>query len=722
MKRLPVKKMVASTLAAAMLLGTSTAAFAKESKKDRDDKWEDKWENKWENKKMKFDYKDIQGEDMEWALRYIADLAARRVFEGYDDGLFRPRETVTRIEAIAAAVRLMGLRDQAESPAKMQTRLNFKDAAQVPAWAVGYVAVAVENDLFAESETMVRPNQPGDRLWATTLLVKALKLTNEAEAKMNVRLPFADADQIPAGSVGYVAVAVEKGLIDGFEDRTFRPNLPVTRAQIAALLDRAGDHLPGSVDGLVTGTVTGPVTNNVLTISQGGQTVNLTLDANAFIFRAGTRVSASALQAGDVVKARSFNNVVFFVEVTHPAGGTPIPTVPTGVATGTVVSSITNNMLTLLVSGQLVTMPLNANAIYFRNGAQVTAPAIAAGDIVNVRAYNNAVVLVNVTQPAGSTGSQPSYERQVTGTVAAPISNNVLVMSSGGQLTGVNVAGNAFVYREGSQVNVSTLKAGDVITAYTYNNVAAVIEVTQSAVQPSDSKGTISGTVAVPIINANVLAVTSGGSNVTLAMNPNAFIYRNGYQTGPSALQAGDVVTVHYYNNTVLYAEVTQLAGGGSSQLPTISQVTGTLASAVTNNSLSVWSGGQISSYVLNGGAFIFRNGTQVGASSLQAGDSISFSSYNGFVIFADASTQPASGSNNFIAAGIFNGVALSNQGEISTISINQTNAGGAVQTLTYNVSSNVTIYGDARKLNQSQPVQVILQGSGQIVTAIYIQ
>ena len=138
----------------------------------------------------------------------------------------------------------MGLREQAESAAEMSTKLNFKDADKIPAWAVGYVAVALENDLFTESDDAVQPKKEADRLWATTLLVKALKLNAEAKAKMNTTLTFKDAKQIPAGSVGYVESSDRKGLVDGFEDNTFRPNQPVTRAQLAALLDRTGNQLP----------------------------------------------------------------------------------------------------------------------------------------------------------------------------------------------------------------------------------------------------------------------------------------------------------------------------------------------------------------------------------------------------------------------------------------------------------------------------------------------
>ncbi len=226
---------------------------------------------------------------MQWAMRYIASLASKRVFEGYEDGTFKPNNHITRIEAITAAVRLLGLRSEAE--AKQGTKLYFSDAVKIQAaypWATGYVAVAAEHALFMESDNAVQPDKSADRLWATILLVKALKLDGEAKTKMNADLTFKDADKIPAGARGYVAVAVEKGLIDGYEDNTFRPNAPVRRAELAALLDRTGDKMPEDKS-LTKGTVISSVSGNVLTVSQGGAPVALTLDLNTFVFRDGQK-------------------------------------------------------------------------------------------------------------------------------------------------------------------------------------------------------------------------------------------------------------------------------------------------------------------------------------------------------------------------------------------------------------------------------------------------
>ncbi|MDU0203962.1 S-layer homology domain-containing protein [Paenibacillus sp. GCM10012304] len=327
MKKNLMKKAVATGLVLTMVMGGASAAFAKGNDHDDRGKGNNSYTTSINNGKnnngkisgniqIRINFDDLKG--AQWAMRYIASLASKQVFEGYEDGTFKPDKSVSRIEAITAAVRLMGLREQAESATEMATKLNFKDADKIPAWAVGYVAVALENDLFTESDDSVQPNKEADRLWATTLLVKALKLESEAKAKMNTQLTFKDAKQIPAGSVGYVAVAIEKGLVDGFEDNTFRPNQNVTRAQLAALLDRTGNQMPDDQNS-TAGTVNAAVYNNVLPVTKAGVTTNYVLHPDAFILRNGVKVAASAIQVGDEVKVRSFNNQVVFVEVTKMA-------------------------------------------------------------------------------------------------------------------------------------------------------------------------------------------------------------------------------------------------------------------------------------------------------------------------------------------------------------------------------------------------------------------
>jgi len=317
------KKSVLLLLTVIMLIGGTSSAFAdsKGHGKNGKNNNQTKIEVKGNKIEIKLTFKDV--ESVKWAQKYIAQLAAGRVFDGYNDGTFRPNQSVNRIEAIIAAVRMMGLREDAESQTKSSTELNFKDADHIKKKfpnAVGYVAVALENDLFFELDTHVQPEKSADRLWATMLLVKAMKLEAEAKAKMNIKLPFKDAKNIPAGSIGYVAVALEKGLISGYTDATFRPNKPVTRAELAALLGRMDDQQPeandpGAAAG-IQGTVHTAIDANVLTLNHDNKLTSYAIDPNAFIFRNGAKVTAADIKVGDKVVAKAYNNVVIFLEVT----------------------------------------------------------------------------------------------------------------------------------------------------------------------------------------------------------------------------------------------------------------------------------------------------------------------------------------------------------------------------------------------------------------------
>ncbi len=333
------KKTAISSLALLMLAGGATSAFAdggkgnngrNEGRQSDKGRQEDKKERGGKNNGHKVTWNFKDEDDFKWAMEYIMRLASKGVFNGYDDGTFKPSQTISRIETLTAAVRLMGLREEAESAKEAGTELQFRDAEKIVKkypWAVGYVAVAVENDLFAETESEVKPEAPATRLWSTILLIKALKLEDEAKALNNTKLDFADAKEIPAGSVGYVALALQKGIIAGYADKhgnkTFRPNQPVTRAELAALLDRTDTEMPNHDNQAITGSLKAASANGSITVVKADKSeLTLALDANVFIFRGDRKAPVSELRAGDEVLVRTYQNKVVFIEVTKAAAET----------------------------------------------------------------------------------------------------------------------------------------------------------------------------------------------------------------------------------------------------------------------------------------------------------------------------------------------------------------------------------------------------------------
>jgi hypothetical protein len=184
--------------------------------------------------------------ETEWASQFIGKMKSKNIVSGYPDGTFRPNQPVKRVEAIVMAVRLMGLEEEAKAKSSIDTKLHFKDAQLLETkfpWAKGYVLVALENGLFDLSEEMIQPEKQASRIWVSSLLVKSLGLQKEALRQMTAVPDFKDANQIPAGAIGYINVAVEQGLVSGYPDQTFKPNKNVTRAEIAALLDRTNNGL-----------------------------------------------------------------------------------------------------------------------------------------------------------------------------------------------------------------------------------------------------------------------------------------------------------------------------------------------------------------------------------------------------------------------------------------------------------------------------------------------
>ena len=134
-----------------------------------------------------------------------------------------------------------------------------------------------------------------------------------------IRLQFKDENELKWALVPIMRLA-SKGVFTGYEDGTFKPNRPVTRAELAALLDRTDSQLPGAKDErTVTGVVKASTTGAIVVTRSDNTDVVLPIAMNAFIFRAGAKVDASALRAGDKVFVLTHNGEAVFIEVTQAA-------------------------------------------------------------------------------------------------------------------------------------------------------------------------------------------------------------------------------------------------------------------------------------------------------------------------------------------------------------------------------------------------------------------
>jgi subtilisin len=102
------------------------------------------------------------------------------------------------------------------------------------AWFSSYlVYLHSRKVLFGYSENLLMPNKLVTRAEAVTMLGRALGLNGEKRVTRFTDLPGS------SFASGYIESAAEMRIVSGRKDGTFRPNQPVTRAEMAILLARA---------------------------------------------------------------------------------------------------------------------------------------------------------------------------------------------------------------------------------------------------------------------------------------------------------------------------------------------------------------------------------------------------------------------------------------------------------------------------------------------------
>jgi S-layer homology domain len=116
----------------------------------------------------------------------------------------------------------------------------------------GHWAEKFVNDMISDRimsgyiDGTFRPGNCMTRQEVAVVLAKMLKL-NVVQDK---ELSFADAHKIPDWSRGYIKAVVDKGIIAGYKDNTFKPENQVTRAEMAVMIIKALNQDKGD-EGLI---------------------------------------------------------------------------------------------------------------------------------------------------------------------------------------------------------------------------------------------------------------------------------------------------------------------------------------------------------------------------------------------------------------------------------------------------------------------------------------
>lgn len=142
---------------------------------------------------------------------------------GYEDGTFRPDQTVTRAEFAAIMNQVLDLR----TPAWVSY-----DDVPLTSWYASAVRNCVKAGIIAGYDSKhFGPNDPVTRQQAAVILARAYDLE-----KFGGRSKFSDDEKIAEYAVGYVKSMVTAGLMAGMGYNQFQPTGNMTRAQMVTIL------------------------------------------------------------------------------------------------------------------------------------------------------------------------------------------------------------------------------------------------------------------------------------------------------------------------------------------------------------------------------------------------------------------------------------------------------------------------------------------------------
>lgn len=169
-------------------------------------------------------YSDI--DNYAWAKEAIISLSDKGIVSGAGDGRFEPGRNITREEFVKMIVLAADIPNE-------KADIKFSDVKEND-WYYTYVERAVKAGVVnGKSDTLFGA---GETLTRQDMLVIAERAFGKPLNAVRESARFADADKIADYALKSVNKAYAAGLVDGFEDNTFRPYDSCTRAMAAKVI------------------------------------------------------------------------------------------------------------------------------------------------------------------------------------------------------------------------------------------------------------------------------------------------------------------------------------------------------------------------------------------------------------------------------------------------------------------------------------------------------
>lgn len=158
-----------------------------------------------------------------WSKKYIEYLVDIDIINGYGDHTFRPSNPVTRAEL----TKMINKATESISLGKV----TFKDVKS-GAWYYNDIAISIKSGYVnGYPDNTFKPNNSVKRQEAAKMIALAFNIDGLQETA-----PFSDANSIPKWATPNVNALAKSGILNGYDDGSFRPLNNLTRAEAAKII------------------------------------------------------------------------------------------------------------------------------------------------------------------------------------------------------------------------------------------------------------------------------------------------------------------------------------------------------------------------------------------------------------------------------------------------------------------------------------------------------
>jgi len=487
-----------------------------------------------------------------WANKEIQEMAGKKIIAGFEDGTFRPENSVTRVDSLLLVSRIIGASESALS--------DFVDASYEANYAdvniLGYkayeknLAYLLYKGIYTPSELRnfignKLGSNPLKRHEAAVILIKLIG--KEAEAKANAMpvLSYADSKAIPASAKAYVELCETTGLMKGMEDNKFNPDYEVTRAQMAVMLYRAMECM-GTAHSSGTITEVNHIMNTVTYTDKKGSSEQINILSDTTLRLDGGYINnIDGIEKGFKINVVTQKSNVAFVEFL-----TQIPDEEvSGIFVGSTTSSNVKKISVKPVGAtENKSFTLADDCVVTINGTNSAFTSIPKDCFVKVTVKNNkAAMIVAENKTKTVSGIIKNFIYGDPSQIVITLSNNTT--------ESYELAKSVTIKRNNSLADASELMVGDRVSiTLTYNQI--------SSLTAQSSTRTVEGTIEEIIISANPsIKIKTSSGVLECALNKAGLeVNVNGEASDVYGLRLGYLATVKMESSTITKIDVSSVA------------------------------------------------------------------------------------------------------------------------------------------------------------------